>query len=48
MAAIATGVAKLTCCQPLAVSPPKVALASRVPVLLHSEPMWVPVLPLPL
>ncbi len=33
LAAIATGVAKLTCCQPLAVSLVKVAEASSVPVL---------------
>ena len=38
-----TGVAKFTCCQPLAVSLVKVALASNVPVLVHKSPMWVPV-----
>ena len=35
LAAIATGVAKLTCCQPLAVSPEKVAVASEVPPEVH-------------
>lgn len=41
---IATGVAKLTCCQPDAVSPLKVAVASFVPALLHRLPTCVPVL----
>ena len=48
LAVIATGVAKLTCCQPEAVSPVKVAVASWVPVRLHRWPTWVPVLPAPL
>ena len=43
-AVIATGVAKLTCCQPEAVSPLNVAVASFVPVADHRFPMWVPVL----
>ena len=47
-AVTATGEAKLACCQPEAVSPVKVAVASRVPALVQSGPMWVPVLPLPL
>ena len=47
-AVIATGVEKVTCCQPLAVSPVKVAVASKVPVLVQRWPTWVPVLPLPL
>jgi hypothetical protein len=44
LAAIATGGDKVTCCQPDAVSPLKVAVASRVPVLDHRFPTWVPVL----
>ena len=43
-AVIVTGVAKVTCCQPEAVSLVKVAWASRVPVEDHRLPMWVPVL----
>jgi hypothetical protein len=43
-AVIDTGVVKLTCCQPDADSPLKVALASKAPVLLQSVPVWVPVL----
>jgi hypothetical protein len=43
-AVTATGVARLTCCQPEAVSPVKVAVASFVPVLLQRLPTWVPVL----
>ena len=35
LAVIATGVEKFTCCQPDAVSPLKVAVASFVPALLH-------------
>ena len=42
------GVGNVTCCQPDAVSPLKVAVASLVPVLLHSVPVWVPVLVAPL
>jgi len=38
-----TGVEKLTCCQPLAVSPVKVALASSVPFDVHRSPICVPV-----
>ena len=38
-----TGLEKLTCCQPLAVSLVKVALASRVPEVVHRSPIWVPV-----
>ena len=44
LAAIATGVAKLACCQPVAVSPVNVAVASRVPVRDHRLPTCVPVL----
>jgi hypothetical protein len=40
----ATGVAKLTSCQPEADSPLKVARPSSVPVLVHSEPVWALVL----
>ena len=43
-----TGAAKFTCCQPLADSAPKVAVASWVPVDVHSDPVWVPVLAVPL
>src|SRR4051812_3822439 len=39
---MATGVAKLTCCQPHAVSDVKFACASSAPVLLYKEPMCVP------
>ncbi len=39
---------KFAVCQPLALSPVKVTLASCLPELSHSEPTWVPVLPLPL
>ena len=45
LAVIATGVPKLTCCQPEAVSPVKVAWASWVPPVVQRRPMWVPVLP---
>ncbi len=37
-AVIATGVAKLTCCQPEAVSPVNVADARSVPLLLQRLP----------
>ena len=47
-AVIATGLANATCCQPVAVSPVKVAVASSVPVPVHRCPTWVPVLPAPL
>ena len=43
-AVIVTGVAKVTCCQPEAVSLVNVAWASSVPVAVHRLPMWVPVL----
>src|SRR5690242_13168159 len=42
-AVIATGLEKLTCCQPLAVSLVNVAVASKTPPLLHSSPICVPV-----
>ena len=45
---MATGVAKETCCQPVAVSPVNVAEPSWVPVLVHRWPTCVPVLPVPL
>ncbi len=48
LAEIATGLEKLTCCQPLAVSLVNVAAASWVPLLVHRWPTCVPVLPLPL
>ena len=41
---IATGVEKLTCCQPDVVSFSNVAVASSWPSLLHRLPTWVPVL----
>ena len=40
---IATGVEKLTVCQPEAVSFVNVAEASSVPLAVHRLPMWVPV-----
>ena len=40
---ISTGVAKLTYCQPEAVSLVKVAWARRVPAEVHRLPTWVPV-----
>ena len=43
-AAIGTGCANITCCQPDALSPVNVALASSVPVLVHRLPTCVPVL----
>ena len=43
-AVIVTGVAKVTCCQPEAVSLVNVACARRVPVDDHRLPMCVPVL----
>ena len=42
-AVIATGVAKVTVCQPLSVSLLNVACASRVPEAVHRLPTWVPV-----
>ena len=41
---IATGELNCSVCQPLAVSLVKVPVASSVPDVVHSEPMWVPVL----
>ena len=35
-------------CQPVALSLVNVPVASRVPVELHSDPVWVPLLPVPL
>jgi hypothetical protein len=43
-----TGLAKLTCCHPEAVSPANDADASFVPLEVQRFPMWVPVLPAPL
>ena len=48
LAVIATGLAKVACCQPEAVSPVKVTLARSVPVLVQRFPTWVPVLAAPL
>ena len=48
LALIATGAGNVTCCQPEAVSPAKLALASSVPVLDQSLPTCVPVLAEPL
>ena len=45
---MATGVEKFTCCHPEAVSLANVAVARRVPVLVHRLPTWVPVLVLAL
>ena len=47
-AVTATGVAKVAVCQPVAVSLVKVTWPSRPPPASHSEPTWVPVLPVPL
>ena len=47
-AAIWTGVGKVTCCHPEPLSPVNVAVASSVPELDQSEPVWVPVFPAPL
>jgi len=43
LAAIATGVEKLACCQPEAVSFLNVTLARSVPPFDQSFPVWVPV-----
>jgi len=43
-----TAVEKFTCCQPEALSPLKVAVASSVPLLPHKLPVCVPVFRLPL
>ena len=48
LAPIATGLEKVTCCQPVAVSLVNVAVASRVPEPLHRLPTCVPVFPAPL
>jgi hypothetical protein len=42
-AVMATGLEKLTLCQPDVDSPEKVAVASRVPDVVHRFPTWVPV-----
>ena len=38
LAVMATGVVKFSCCQPEAVSPEKVPVANRLPVLDHRFP----------
>ena len=43
-AVIATGLAKVACCQPEAVSLLNVTDASFVPEEVHTFPTWVPVL----
>ncbi len=43
-----TGAAKLTCCQPDAVSLVNVAVANSSPVLVHRLPVWTPEFPGPL
>ena len=43
-AVIATGLDKLSSCQPLAVSLAKVPVASKVPLDVHRVPTWLPVL----
>jgi len=48
LAEIATGAEKLACCQPEAVSFVNVTDASRVPVLDHRCPVWVPLFVEPL
>jgi hypothetical protein len=40
---MATAGERLTCCQPEALSPEKVADASSVPLLVHRSPTCVPV-----
>jgi hypothetical protein len=47
-AAIDRGDAKVACCQPADVSPENVTVPSKVPLLVHRWPTWVPVLPVPL
>jgi hypothetical protein len=47
-AVTATGLEKVTCCHPLAVSELNVAVARRVPAEDHRLPVWVPVVPGPL
>ena len=48
LAATVTGDVNVIVCQPLAVSPVNVPVASRWPVLVHRLPVWVPVLLVPL
>src|SRR5579862_8620224 len=43
-----TGLAKSTCCQPEAVSPVKVTVPKRVPLVVQRSPICVPVLALAL
>ena len=43
LAVTGTGLVNRACCQPLADSLVKVTVASRVPVLVHRDPTWVPV-----
>jgi hypothetical protein len=43
-----TGLVRVAVCHPVALSPVNVTVASRVPPVFHSEPVCVPVLPLPL
>src|SRR4051812_18313039 len=45
---MATGLAKFTCCHPLALSLANVAVASFVPVAVQRVPTWVPMLPVDL
>ena len=45
---ICTGLANVSCCQPLALSLVKVPVASSVPVFDHRFPMCVPVFFVPL
>ena len=47
-AVIATGVEKVTCCQPDVVSPVNVAVASLVPLWSTALPVCVPVVVVPL
>jgi hypothetical protein len=42
-AVIAIGVVKFACCHPDAVSLVKAAVPSKVPVAVHSRPVWLPV-----
>jgi hypothetical protein len=43
-----TGLAKVSVCHPVGDSPLKVPVASWVPVAVQSDPVWGPMLPLPL
>ena len=45
LAATATGLEKVTCCQPVVLSEVNVAVARRVPVSDHRLPTWVSVSP---